>query len=77
MQTQHIVLGYRIDFYFHGYMLAIEIDDSGHCEKNIAYELKRQKSIEQELGFVFIKIDPGKKVFDIYKAIDEIFKRIK
>ena len=49
MQTQYNVLGYRIDLYYHDYKLAIEIDNNGHSNRNIDYEIKRQKAIEQEL----------------------------
>ena len=62
--------------YFHDYKLAIEIDENGHIKRNIAYEIKRQKSIDQELGYKFIKIDPDKKHFDIFRAINEIFRHI-
>ena len=40
MQTQYNVLGYRIDLYFHDYQIAIEIDESGHSDRNIANEKK-------------------------------------
>ena len=62
--------------YFHDYKLAIETDENGHIKRNIAYEIKRQKSIDQELGYKFIKIDPDKKHFDIFRAITEIFRHI-
>ena len=51
MQTRYSVLGYRIDLYFHDYKLATEIDKNGHSNRNTGYEIKRQKAIEQELGF--------------------------
>ena len=54
MQTQYSVSGYRIDLNFHEYKLAIEIDENGHSDRNIDYEVKRQKAIEQELGREFI-----------------------
>ena len=53
MQTQYSVLGYRFDLYFHDYKLAIEIDENGHSNRNIDFEIKRQKAI----AF----IDPDKK----------------
>ena len=73
MQTQYNVLSYRIDLYFLDYKLAIEIDESGHSDRNIDYEIKRQKAIEQELGCKFIRIDRDKEDFDIFRAINEIF----
>ena len=41
MQTQYNVLSYMIDLYFHDYNLAIEINKSGHSDRNIDYEIKR------------------------------------
>ena len=37
------MLGYRIDLYFHDYKLAIQIDENGHSDKNIDYEIERQE----------------------------------
>ena len=42
IQTQYSVLGYRIDLYFHDYKLTIEIDESGHSDRNIANEKKKR-----------------------------------
>ena len=55
----------------------MKIDENSHSDINIGYEIKRQKAIEQELGCKFIRIDPGKEKFDVFKAINEIFRRIK
>ena len=40
-------------------------DENGHSNRNIHYETKRQKSIEQELGCKFTRIDPDKEDFYI------------
>ena len=61
MQTQYSVLGYIIDIYFYDYKLAIEVDEKGQKERNIGHEIKRQKAIEKELGFEFIRINPDEK----------------
>ena len=34
-------------------------------------------TIEQELGYKFIRIDPDKGNFDIFKTVPEIFRHIK
>ena len=47
MQTQYSVLSYKIDFYFHEYRLAIEVDELGHNDRNINYEIQRQRAIVQ------------------------------
>ena len=77
MQTQYSVLGYRIDLCFHDYELAIEIDVNGHSEKNIDYEIKRQKAIEQELDCESFRVDADKEHFGILKPINKIFRYIK
>ena len=77
MQTQYIVLGYRIDLYFHDYNFEVEIDENGHSDRNINHETKREKAIEQELVCEFIRINSDKEDFDIFKAISKIFKYIK
>ena len=41
MQTQYTVLNNRIDLYFHKYKLAIEVDELGHNDRNIDYEIQR------------------------------------
>ena len=76
MQNQYVV-GYRNDLHFHDYKLAIEIHENGHSDRNIDYEIKRQKSKEQTLGCKLIRIDPAKENFDVFKAINEIFRHIK
>ena len=65
MQTQYTVLNYRIDLYFHKYKLAIEIDELGHNDRNIDYEIQRQRALERELDCVFIRIDPDAADFNI------------
>ena len=77
MKTQLFVLDCSIDLYFHNYKHAIEVDENGHINKNNGYEMKRQKAIEQELGCEFIRIVLNKEDFDIFNAINEIFRYIK
>ena len=44
---------------------------------NIDYEIKRQKAIEQNLSCEFIRTDPDKEHFDIFKTINKIVRYIK
>ena len=44
IQTQYIVIGYRIDLYFHEYKLARDVDELGHTDRNIDYEIQRQRT---------------------------------
>ena len=76
MQTQYTVLGYRIDLYFHKYKLAIEVDELGHNDRNIDYEIQRQKALERELNCVFIRINPDAIDFNIFREINKIHRHI-
>ena len=77
MQIHYNVIGYRIDLYFHDYKLAIEIDELGHNDRNLDYEIQRQKALERELKCVFIRIKPDEKDLNIFKEISKIHRHIK
>ena len=77
MQTQYTVIGYRIDLYFHEYELAIEVDELGHNDRNIDYEIQRQQALERELNCVFIRINPDAIDFNIFREINKIHRHIK
>ena len=77
IQTQYSVLGYRIDLYFHEYKLAIEVDELGHANRNINNEIQRQKALEKELMWIFVRINPDEKDFNILKEINKIHRHIK
>ena len=55
--------------FFHDYKLSIEIDENGHKNRIIDYEIKGQKVIEQQ--------HYNWSNFDIVEAINEIFRHIK
>ena len=77
IQTNYRVLGCEIDIYFHDYKLAVEIDEYNHEDRDIGFGIKRQEALEKELGCKFIKINPDKENFNVFKAINEIFRNIK
>ena len=77
MQTQYTVLNYRIDLCFHKYKRAIEVDELGHNDGNIDYEIQRQQALERELNCVFIRINPDAIDFNIFKEINKIHRHIK
>ena len=76
MQTQYSVLSYRIDLYFHKYKLAIEVDELGHSDRNINDEIERQRALERELNFVFIRINPDEPDFNIFIEINKTHRHI-
>ena len=55
---KHIL--FAIDIYFTEYLLAVEIDEKDHTERDIIFEEKRQKAIEKKLGCKFIRINTSK-----------------
>ena len=77
MQAQYTVIGYRIDLYFHKYNLAIEVDELGHNDRNITYEIQRRQALERELNCIFIRINPDAVDFNIFKEINKIHRHIK
>ena len=77
MRAQYNVLSYRIDLYFYDYKLAIETDENGYIDRITDYEIKRQKTIEQELGCKFLRIDTDEEDFNLFRSISEIFRHIK
>ena len=68
----HNFLGYKIDAYFSKYKLGIEFDEQGYKDRNIGYEIHRQKALEKELGCEFIRINPAKANFSIFVEISKI-----
>ena len=45
MNEKCFALHYRIDFTFKKHMLAVEIDEKGHVDRDPDYEKKRQKEL--------------------------------
>ena len=76
MQTQYSVLSYRIDLYFHKYKLAVEVDELGHADRNINYEIERQRALERKLNLVFIRINPDEPDFNIFTEINKVHRHI-
>ena len=76
MKEQYTVDGYRVDLYFPSHKLAIECDEFGHKDRDIGYEVTRQKYIETKLGCTFIRYNPDAKDFDIFIVINSIMKYI-
>ena len=75
-KTQYAVLNYRIDLYFHKYKLAIEVDELGHNDRNINYEIQIQQALKRELNCVFIRINPNAIDFNIFKEINKTHRHI-
>ena len=77
MVEQFQVDGYRVDLYFPRHKLAIECDEFGHEDRDIAYEVKRQNHIENKLSCAFIRYNPDSTDFNIFKVINRIMNAVK
>ena len=54
----------------------MEVDEKGHADRNIAYEIKRQKAMEEKLNCKFIRINPDAENYDIFVEIGKIHSHI-
>ena len=48
---------FRSDIYFSGYLLAVEIDEKGHTDRDPLFEKKRKGAQEKKLGCKFVRIN--------------------
>ena len=55
---------FRIDVYFTEYLLAREIDENVHTDRDLILEKKRQEVLEKKLGWKFIRINTSKEGYD-------------
>ena len=69
------MLVYGMDFY--EYKLVPEVDENDQSDRNVDSEIKRKNTIQQELDYEFIRIDPDKGDCDIFEAINKIFRHVK
>ena len=53
----HKYILFRIDIYFNKFLLAVEIDEKGHTDRDLIFEEKRQEALEKKLGCKFIRIN--------------------
>ena len=77
---------FRIDVYFTEYLLAIEIDEKVHKDRELIFEEERQKALEKRLGCEFIRINMsqhysgdyeiGRKQTFINKSKDRKLKKL-
>ena len=68
---------YRIDLYIPKYKLAIECDEFDHRDRDIGYEVERQKHIEKLLNCTFVRFNPDAKDFCILEVVNKIFVQVK
>ena len=58
---------FRTDAYFSEYLLAVEIDQKGHTDRDLIFEEKIQKALEKKLRCKFIRINTSKRYDEDYE----------
>ena len=76
MKQQFSIGSYRIELYLIEHKLAIECDEHDHKDRDINYEVKQQKFIEDQINCKFICYNPDAKYFTIKSVLNKIFKYI-
>ena len=67
---------HRIDLYFPEHKLAIECSEHDHRDRDINYEIKRKKFIEDQLNCKFIRYNPDAEDFTTERILNKIFQYI-
>ena len=50
--------------YFTEYLLAVEVDEKGHTDRDFIFEEKRQKALDKNLGCKFFRINTSKERYN-------------
>ena len=68
---------FRIDVYFNKFLLAVEIDEKGHTDRDPIFEEKRQEALEEKLGCKFFRINTSnaKNGYDLDYEVGNIEMR--
>ena len=77
METQYS--GYRIDLCFHDHKLATEIDENGHSDRNIDFEIKKTLSnrtrniLLKNIAWLWIKSSDFAKTYTVINIFVTIY----
>ena len=63
---------FRVDVYFSESVLAVEVDEKGHTNRDFIFEKKRKEPLEKKLDCNFIRINPSKEDYDADYEIGRI-----
>ena len=69
---------FRINVYFNKFLLAVEIDEKGHTDRDLIFEEKRQEALEKKLCCRFIRIitSNAKNGYDLDYEVVNIWKHL-
>ena len=66
---------FRIDVYFNEYLLAVEVDEKDHIDRDFIFEKKRQEALEKNLGCKFIGINASREGYESSRIKQPVFNR--
>ncbi|MFM7978020.1 MAG: hypothetical protein ACKPKO_01780, partial [Candidatus Fonsibacter sp.] len=73
---QKNVNNFRIDLYLPDQMLAIEIDEHNHADRDPSYEEEREAYMKTQLGCKCLRINPDSEGFKLSTCIGRIMKEL-
>ena len=76
IKQEFSIWSYRIDLYFPEHKLAIEYEEHDHKDRDINYEIRQQKFIEDQLNCKFIRCNPDPNNFTTERVLNKIFQYI-
>ena len=72
MSYQFTIDNYRIHLYFPKHRIAVECDEFNHRDRDIGYDVKRQRTIENLLSCRFIRFNPDANDFCVFEVTNQI-----
>ena len=76
MKRQFSIGSYRINLYFPEHKLAIKCDEHDHKDRDIIYEIRRQKFFEDQLNCKFFHYNPDANDFMSESVLSKVFQYI-
>ena len=76
LKRQFSIGSYRINLYFPEHKLATECDEHNHKDRDMNYEIRKQKFIEDQLNCKCLRYYPNVKDFTIKSVLTNIFQYI-
>ena len=68
---------FRIDVYFTEYLLAVEIDEKGHTDRDLIFEEKRQEALKNLVANLLELIRVKKAMMQTMKLVEYKYLSVK
>ena len=74
MNAQFSIGSHRIDLYFPEHKIAVECNEYDHIDRDIYYEINRQKFIEDQLNCEYIRYNSDAENVRIERVLSKIIR---